>query len=317
MSDQDSQQVRELLGEAVADVQPRRGIDAIAARTTNSRRRTWVWGSAGAVVATAATIAAVAIVTDLPGGAGPRPVPDAVDRPPEFVSVYFVGDTGAGPRLFAERREFGGRDDALVWSLANVVEGNALDPDYTSHWPSTTRVSEARKSGEALTVDLSGPVERPSTMSGDAAEIAVQQVVRTAQSVTATRLPVRFLVDGSRTATVLGVPTDEAVQRAADDDTLSPVSITTPSDGSVQTSPFTVTGRASAFEANVQWELKQGDTVVKHGFTTARECCTLSPYHFEVKAPPGTYTLVVHDEDASGGEGTPPSMDTKVVPVGG
>ena len=34
-------------------------------------------------------------------------------------------------------------------------------------------------------------------------------------------------------------------------------------------SPFTVTGKAAAFEGNVQWELKQGATVVRRGFTTA------------------------------------------------
>jgi hypothetical protein len=34
-----------------------------------------------------------------------------------------------------------------------------------------------------------------------------------------------------------------------------------------------------------------------------------------VKAPPGDYTLVVHDEDVSGGEGNPQSEDTKRVTV--
>jgi hypothetical protein len=96
---------------------------------------------------------------------------------------------------------------------------------------------------------------------------------------------------------------------------LASVSIGSPTDGATVHSPFTVEGRAAAFEANVQWELKQGDTVVRKGFTTAEECCTLAPYSFAVDAPPGTYTLVVHDEDASGGEGLPPAEDTKDVVV--
>jgi hypothetical protein len=37
----------------------------------------------------------------------------------------------------------------------------------------------------------------------------------------------------------------------------------------------------------------------------------MSPYSFTVEAPPGDYTLVVHDEDASGGEGPGPWQDTK------
>jgi hypothetical protein len=53
----------------------------------------------------------------------------------------------------------------------------------------------------------------------------------------------------------------------------------------------------------VQWELLRDGAVVRRGYTTARECCTLSPYTFRVTAAPGTYTLVVHDEDVSGGEG--------------
>jgi hypothetical protein len=54
---------------------------------------------------------------------------------------------------------------------------------------------------------------------------------------------------------------------------------------------------------------------VRNGFTTAQECCTLSPYSFDVTAPPGDYTLVVHDTDESGGEGIGISQDTKDITV--
>jgi hypothetical protein len=96
------------------------------------------------------------------------------------------------------------------------------------------------------------------------------------------------------------------------------VQVTTPSQGSTwsEPDPITVEGQAAAFEANVQWELKQGDAVVKQGFTTAEECCTLSPFSFPIPLPaPGTYTLVVHDEDPSGGEGPAPWQDTKEITV--
>ena len=61
----------------------------------------------------------------------------------------------------------------------------------------------------------------------------------------------------------------------------------------------------------------QGDRVVKRGFTTAEKCCTMSPYSFKVDdVPPGDYTLVVHDEDASGGaEGAGVWKDTKDITV--
>ena len=41
----------------------------------------------------------------------------------------------------------------------------------------------------------------------------------------------------------------------------------------------------------------------------------MSPYSFTVDAPPGSYTLVVHDTDPSGGEGLAPWRDTKDVTV--
>jgi hypothetical protein len=309
--------IRALLDDAVADVEPRRGLDEISSRTGRSRR-SWVWGTAGAVVATAAVIAAVSLVS-LPGtnaGGGGDDAGPAREGSPKSVTVYFVGHTGQGQRLFGESREFGGRPDALAWALTNVVQGNALDPDYTSAWPQGTTVRSARRVGSLLEVDLAGPVSaRPGAMSQPTANVAVQQLVRTAQDVSGTRLPVRFLHDGHTAATLLGTSTAQPVDRSVDDMTLAPVYISSPTDQEIVDSPFTVTGQASAFEGNVQWELKQGGTVVRRGFTTAEECCTLSPYSFKVSAPPGTYTLVVHDEDVSEGEGSPPSSDTKQVRV--
>ena len=180
MTDQD---IHELLDDAVGDVEPRHGLDEINARTDRSRR-SWVWPTAGAVVAAAAVIAAVSLV-GLPGVTG-----------------------NGGPQEPAPAQH---ADDAP-------------DPDAT-------------------------------------------------------------------------------------------LFISAPADGAVVSSPFTVTGKAAAFEGNVQWELKQGSTLVRRGFTTTKVCCTLSPYRFKVTAPPGDYTLVVHDEDVSDGEGAPPSRDTKLLHV--
>jgi hypothetical protein len=63
------------------------------------------------------------------------------------------------------------------------------------------------------------------------------------------------------------------------------------------------------------WQLRRGEEVFREGYTTAAECCTLSPYSFTVSAPPGTYTLVVQDTDVSDGEGVGVSEDTKEITV--
>jgi Immunoglobulin-like domain of bacterial spore germination/Sporulation and spore germination len=307
--------VRALMDHAVADVEPRHSLDVIRSRTRVVRtRRAWAWGAGGAVLASAATVAAVVALTG-PGtsSAGPGPAAGHAAMGP-VERVYFVGRTAAGPRLFPEPHRAASTGGALVQAVTEAVSGSATDPDYRTLWPAGTRVHHAQLGADVLSVDLSGPTVRPAGMSRADAAMALQQLVYTAQDASGSRRPVTFLVDGRPAPTVLGEPTRRPVPAG---DALTAVTVTSPVDGATTTSPFLVTGRAAAFEADVQWELvRPGGTVARRGFTTAAECCTLSPYRFRVQAPPGDYTLVVHDEDASGGESrVPPAQDTKRVTV--
>jgi hypothetical protein len=320
MSDQD---IRQLLEDTVSDVEPRRGLDEISSRTGRARRP-WMWGTAGAVLATAAVIAAVSMVGGLTGANGPDVQPAPATQP-ELAPVYFLGDTGTGPRLFREERQVsdsGGH--AAVHALQLAVDGESLDPDYRSAWPTGTGVEHVTTQTNSLVVDLAGDhlEVRPTGMTSATAQMSVQQLVYTArQDRSDSPLRVRFEVDGSPVGTLLGVQVG-SVAPGPRDSTLAPVSIDSPSSAEEARvtvgSPFTVTGEASAFEANLQWELRRGGTtgpVVRRGFATAKTCCTLSPYRFVVKAPAGDYTLVVHDEDVSDGEGAASSSDTKLLRV--
>ena len=349
----DDDQIRALLEDAVSDVEPRHGLDTIRSRTAAPARsrRPWVWGVGGAVVATAATVAAVAALGNGPGApsADPgfagsttasteQPRQTATDQPtaapPPAVSteqpdganedggkqvsvpVYFSADTNLGLRLFREFHSVPAGGHELDEAVQDAVTGTAGDPDYGTSWPSGTALQRAQLSDGVLSVDLSGPVtDRPGGMTDTTARLAVQQLVYTAQGVVQDRVPVTFLVDGQPASTLLGVPVDQPVANAPAGDVLAQVWVTTPAEGSRVSSPFTVEGVAAAFEANVQWELRKDRTVVKRGFTTAEECCTMSPYSFEVAAPPGEYTLVVHDEDASGEHPGGLWQDTKRVTV--
>ena len=106
MNAHDDDRLRTLFDDAVSDVEPRGGLDRIQARTATRTRRPWVWGAGGAVLATAATVAAVAMLTSGPGttDAGPGPAPatqpskpaqtSATEPPggtPVTVSVYYAG----------------------------------------------------------------------------------------------------------------------------------------------------------------------------------------------------------------------------------
>jgi hypothetical protein len=330
------EQIRDLLEDAVRDVSPRDRLDAIRARTRRRPgHRAWWWASAGTVVATAAGIAVAAILISGPrtpsdrtaaagGTGGSQPSASAGSRTstpvppgtPTAVPVYFVGDTSHGPRLFRELHHAPSGDHALDQAEQDAVSGSADDADYGSPWPSGTTLQRAQLSDGVLSVDLSGPVSnRPAGMSAATARLALQQLVYTAQGVVQDRLPVTFLVDGQPASTLLGVPVSRPVGQGPAEDVLAQVWVTSPTDGAGVDSPFRVEGVAAAFEANVQWELEQSGRVVQRGFATAAQCCTMSPYSFTVDAAPGTYTLVVHDEDPSGGEGPAPWQDTKEITV--
>jgi Immunoglobulin-like domain of bacterial spore germination/Sporulation and spore germination len=320
----DDDRIRGLLERAVSDVEPEYALDRIRARTTVRSRRTWAWGAGGAALAAAATVAVVVALGGLPGRPGPGrsdpgrgPAASGAASPTARAGgVYLVGDTLAGPRLFLEPLHGVAPQAALDRAVDDAVSGRAADQDYGTLWPSGTVLQKAQLSDGVLSVDLSGPVvNRPAGMTRENAAMALQQLVYTAQATARTRLPVTFLVDGRPTRTLLGEPTGRPVRAAAADSTLAPVSVTSPVEGATVTSPFTVSGRAAAFEATVQWELLRAGSVVKRGFGTAKECCTLSPYSFSVSAPPGHYTLVVHDEAVSEKEGPAPSKDTKQITV--
>ena len=95
-----------------------------------------------------------------------------------------------------------------------------------------------------------------------------------------------------------------------------------PVEGAEVQSGFEVTGIGAFFEANVVWELHDGSAdgrVVAsigrvrpgHGRGVLHDGAVL----LHRRAPPGRYTLVVRDEDISGGEGPPPFEDSKQLTV--
>jgi len=329
----DEERLRQMLDDAVSDVEPRHTLREIRDRTATRSRHGWMWVAGAAAVATAATVTAVVVFGGGPGTTGAQrpgfadgsPTDRATSEQPVTRSaglpVYYVGDTGRGPRLF---REFFSPIDRVgtteaEFAVSMAVSESPADPDYRTDWPALT-FANVEIDGDMLTVSFGGDPEsdlreRALGMSPAEARLAVQQLVYTAQAAVDEPAPVRFLLFGETTDRLLGIPIAET--RSADDpsEVLAQVWIDKPAEGQIVQREFEVSGLANAFEATVQWELMQGAEVVKRGFTTAEECCTMAPYSFMVTAPPGDYTLVVHDSDPSGGEGFPPWEDTKQITV--
>jgi hypothetical protein len=340
MNDPDDELSR-LLRDAVSDVEPRGTLDQIRSRTRTHKvvpmNRRWLLP---VLAAAAATVVVIGGVVTLTGGDTRKDNPPAAQEPTSpgtddssaatsepadtnverAVPIYFVGRTAVGTRLYREfqRQEVCPTPECLMEaSVRGAVAGQPDDPDYRSPWPAGTKVNAVSYNGDVLTIDLSGDLhDQPSGMSADDAGMAVEQVMYSAQAALGKgRPPVQLLLDGQRSDQVLGVATSEPLAAGNPDSVLASIWISEPAEGSTVGTGFTVKGQAATFEANVVWELKQGDKVVRNGFTTAQECCTLSPYEFTVTATPGDYTLVVHDTDESDGEGVGTSQDTKQITV--
>jgi hypothetical protein len=329
----DDGELRRTLHDAVADVRPHGTFDDIRSRTDKvvPMKRWFIPTIAVAAVMAAVVGGAFWLVNGNDSGGGPSGTPTHAASSPgdtgtsesatgeRAVPVYFVGDTPHGKKLYREfqSQQICATDDCLLKaSTVTALSGDPADHDYQVPWPSGTGLREVSYNGDVLTIDLTGDLhDRPAGMSEADAGVAVQQLLFSAQAgLGKGRVPVQLLLDGKHTDTVLGVPASEPLAADNPDDVQALVQVDSPANGATVSQTFTVSGRAATFEANVVWELTEDGKVVKHGFTTAEECCTLAPYSFDVTAPPGSYTLTVHDTDESG-QGRVVNQDTKEITV--
>lgn len=336
MNDHDDE-LRRLLNEAVDDLDPHEGLTTIKSKTKENKmsaRRPVLFGAGGAAIATAAVIGVIAWSGGFgnddktddsePAGAptasasvaDPSPdepqssatAPETDDAAPGgAVPVYYLGDGPNGSVLYREFQQ-GSGEDVLSTALEAAVSGTPLDPDYRTVWPDGTALQQVGVENDAIVVGLTGDLsDRPADMSERDARMAVQQLVYTAQAANgAGRVPVRFQLDGAPTDTLLGVPTADPVNAASPLKTLSLVSITTPESGQTLSGTFEATGLINNFEANVHWEILQGDEVVKDGVGIAEGWLEpkLFPFAVEVDLAglqPGDYEFRVSTDDPSGG----------------
>ena len=91
------------------------------------------------------------------------------------------------------------------------------------------------------------------------------------------------------------------------------VQLNSPGEGEQSGRRVRVTGEAAVYEANVLWRVTRAGSgeEVAADFTMTTAGQQLAPFAFEVELEPGEYVLEVTEEDASGGEGYPPTTDTK------
>lgn len=234
------------------------------------------------------------------------------------VPVYFVGDTPQGARLFREFRKVEA-DNPLEEAAALMTSGDASDGDYGTAYPGGTFDNVAYADGTLVATLSDGAwTKKIQGMTAKQAQLAVQQLVYTLQGVQQERAPVVVQLGGQPT-TLFGVDTADGIDAAKELDVLGLVNVTTPEEGQAVTGTFTAEGVASSFEATVPWQIRQGDKVVKEGFSTALGWIDkLYPWTTEVDVnglAPGEYTFVAMTDDPSGGEGGGPTEDSKTIIV--
>ncbi len=245
-------------------------------------------------------------------GASPSPTAES-----STARVYFLVDTGAraGFRLARETRSLVGSDPAVA-AVQTMIAGPE-DPDYATTWNPRTKVRSVEKHGRVVSVDLSRHARR-ANVGSEGAAMMIQQLVYTVTDVLGEKLPVRLLVDGEPAGELWGaVVWDRPVRRAPATDVRLLVQIDSPQQGGTVASPVTVKGDGAVFEATVPWRvLDASSAVVRKGTTMTSEGMTFAPYSFRVRLAPGTYTLLVEEDDPSGGEAPgEPMQDTKAITV--
>jgi hypothetical protein len=217
-----------------------------------------------------------------------------------------------GDGLVAVRRTHSPTPMVATAAVNALLDGPTADEHasgLTSEVPAGTKLLGIAIRNGVATVDLTS--EYQSGGGSHSMQTRLGQVVYTL-----TQFPtvqkVRFRIDGTpvNVFSSEGIVLDHPVGRADYADLLPAIEVTKPAEGDRVTSPVTVAGTASVFEANVTVEvLDATGKVVGKTFTTAT-CGTgcRGTYSVPVTFKVGreqSGTIVVHDDDAAG-TGKPP-----------
>lgn len=235
------------------------------------------------------------------------------------VSVFFVGDTPQGPRLFAEQHAVSA-SDPLNEAVGLMTSGGAKDPDYRTLYPVGSFGTIAHE-GDSFVVPVPDDGWRqPVDQTKREARLAVQQLIYTLQSAQGAQDPAEIVLGDTPEETLFGVDVSEGVTPAPELDVRALVNVTSPVEQETVSGSFTAEGVASSFEATVPWQVRDASgEVVLDGFSTAEGWIDkLYPWTAEIDVSslePGEYSFVALTDDPSGGEGGGPTEDSKAIVV--
>ncbi len=233
--------------------------------------------------------------------AAPSPTASPLPTASTAAAIYYLRDSGRGPRLYREFHRIPVTAGAVHDAVMAMLTRAPADADYTSLWPAGTVVLGVRTEGSTAYVDLSDLALGGS--SGAAGESAsLQQLVHTVTGADNAVTKVQLLVEGKPVPTLWGhADTTKPISRAPAAEVLGPVWITTP-DAGVLARGGSFGGQATVFEANVSWELRQGGAVVRRGFSMATIGAPgRGTWTATADVPPGDYVLRAFESSAKDG----------------
>ena len=190
-----------------------------------------------------------------------------------------------------------------------------LDADHASPWAgSGSRVRSLTRSADGAVLDIElGRLN----VGAEGEQRAIDQLLWSAALADPSIEALRLTVEGRSVETLAGhVDTTAAFTLGPDDEVLAPVAVLEPQEGSAIEGQVVVRGEACTFEANVAWELLDGDGGrIDGGSTLAAEACPVrSPWSVDLGAlAPGTYTIRAAEYSAK--DGTLVVEDTKTFTV--
>jgi len=227
----------------------------------------------------------------------------ATPAPQLLVPVYFGGTYAGRTMLYREFHRTGAA--ALTGALEAMLAG-PTDPDYACLWAKGTALVGLTRSGSKVTVTLSGAPLLSQLGAGAYGASSVQEVVYTVTAADPTVRAVTVAWPGGQVA---------AATRAPDATVLASVWVLSPAQGAAVSSPVTLSGTASVFEATVTWEVDRADGApVAHGFAMASIGAPgRGPWSVTVALPPGSYLLKAYAVSPKDGSHT--WTDTKAFTV--
>ena len=231
----------------------------------------------------------------------PSPMPTAMRV--RSVSMYFVGDTPTGFKLFSEKYSLRGDYDLVTLALDELISGKAqpADKDYANLWGTGTSLNAYTLDGSIGVIDLKmGKLN----VGAEAESRAIDQLLWTASGIDENIDGIRLLVDGEPIESLAGhVDATSVIKRQETYQVLSNLQISSFREGAVLKNPVNIWGQACTFEANVVWTLRKDGKVLKKAPTTAASACPdRSSWNVELGLlGVGSYSFTVQDFSAEDG----------------